>query len=488
MIYVSYTKKYSCLLMGQNTNITIAFQNEKIAKYAAERKWKIAKRYSDNRKTSNENTGFSKLKEDGISKKFDCVIFYSIYRFGSSVLHAYDLLKRVFYPGGIHFAVVEDNFCSADFSSREVYDYLEKKRTEYYKLHARETTGVKLEGRVYEKYGYFFADGSQTPTIDEQAARSIKKVFELVCGGNTLQQTAQLMNEYGFEPPHLYMKRLNINRRYGAQSGWSASQVGYIIRNPLYKGEWHRSLNCEKVVVQCPPIVSAEQYDTAQRLCSSRKRFDKAKHTASGNFMAGMLHDFDTGHPIYHYFAHANGERIFKLKYPKPANVSYPRMSIGYDEVESKLRVLLNEQCERAKRVAELIDSPAFCEYREVALAAVREKANQVFESMKITESDYRSGSSKKDEIEAIQKQNDSELQAYLLQFDQTDKLLSLENPWLKLYADMSLPEKLTSAVMRKYIAAASCEKFEKIRIEPRESNAFLPIFEEMLLRQAAEE
>ena len=110
MICVSYTRTMGWSILEEPAADTISVQNRSITEYAAKRKWKIAKKYSDRKHDRNEDTAFRALKEDGISQKYDCVIIDSMQHFGITGYHAYDLLSVVFLPAGIHFAVVEDDF------------------------------------------------------------------------------------------------------------------------------------------------------------------------------------------------------------------------------------------------------------------------------------------------------------------------------------------------------------------------------------------
>ena len=71
--------------------------------------------------------------------------------------------------------------------------YLKNKRMEYRKLHSKETTGHKLENRVYEKYGYRHKDGVMELVIDEEAAENIRMIYDLICEGTEITRQ---MEEY----------------------------------------------------------------------------------------------------------------------------------------------------------------------------------------------------------------------------------------------------------------------------------------------------
>lgn len=74
---------------------------------------------------------------------------------------------------------------------------------------------------------------------------------------------------------------------------------------------------------------------------------------------------------------------------------------------------------------------------------------------------------------------NDSELSSLLAKYKELDLALSQNNPWISLYADLELSSELTRREVQKYIIRASCEKFEKVRIEIKEREAFLALPQE---------
>ena len=95
------------------------------------RGWKLSGKYSDRKSDREDETAFLKMKQDGMDRKFECVVFSSLFYCGKTLTSATDLLGHVFYPAGIHFAVAEDDFCSADVTAEEVDAYIKKVRHEY---------------------------------------------------------------------------------------------------------------------------------------------------------------------------------------------------------------------------------------------------------------------------------------------------------------------------------------------------------------------
>lgn len=476
MICVSYTRTMSCSLMEKVPSDIISRQNERIAKYASARKWKIEKKYSDRKQDRNEDTAFRSLKEDGISGKFDLVVMDSIYRFGTTVYHAYDVLALVFLPAEIHFAVVEDNFCSADCPQEEVLTYLKNKRMEYRKLHSKETTGHKLENRVYEKYGYRHKDGVMELVIDEEAAENIRMIFSLICEGKTLKQTATIMNERGIEPPNMYMKRIGINKSCTGKSEWIGSQIRNIISNTIYMGEWVRTINCEKVIVPCPAIVSAEVSRKAKESLLAKQKASRAISSPINNALSGIFYDYDSGWEIFQYRTQSTGEKIFRLRYPKPDELDYPKMLISYDEVIGQVRELLLQEQEKAKTAIRAFATPKFAKYKEGRINELREQAQEVYRRMLQIEFAAWKENSPPSDVAKVQSENDVELQALLDKIEETETLLSAENPWVKLYANMKLPKELTSKDLKPYITSATLEKFETVRVQIKEIEAYLQL------------
>ena len=94
----------------------------------------VSEKYSDRRRTAEATEGFDKLVQDGMARKFDAVVVDSIFRCGRTLPFAIEALQRTFYPLGIQFAVVEDDFCSIDKTAEEVAEYFNGKTID--KIHS----------------------------------------------------------------------------------------------------------------------------------------------------------------------------------------------------------------------------------------------------------------------------------------------------------------------------------------------------------------
>lgn len=127
MKWVSYTRSISSRIGEENPSNTIAEQNERIARYLKKLGCNVSEKYSDRKRIAEATEGFDKLVQDGMARKFDAVVVDSIFRCGRTLPFAIEALQRTFYPLGIQFAVVEDDFCSADKTAEEVAEYFNGK-------------------------------------------------------------------------------------------------------------------------------------------------------------------------------------------------------------------------------------------------------------------------------------------------------------------------------------------------------------------------
>lgn len=128
MRYVSYTRTTSCFEFEEIPATAIGMQNKNIAAYAKAHGFSIDEKYSDRKKDYSERSAFDKLLQDGVLRKFDCVVIDSKYRSGNSPWVAKEVLLQTFYYAGIHFIIVQDDFDSRNKTPEEVEQYFD----EYY--------------------------------------------------------------------------------------------------------------------------------------------------------------------------------------------------------------------------------------------------------------------------------------------------------------------------------------------------------------------
>ena len=108
---VSYTRTMPW--KNHTGELTITDQNQRIAEYLAEHKeFDLQKKYSDRKGAENASAAFDKMIDDGVGRKFDCIIVASMYYCGPGFPAARQSIKETLYETGVD----KDKNCSS-FSS-----------------------------------------------------------------------------------------------------------------------------------------------------------------------------------------------------------------------------------------------------------------------------------------------------------------------------------------------------------------------------------
>ena len=196
--------------------------------------------YEDKSTDVNKDTGFMKMKADGMKRSFDFIVADSVYRCGMTVSNAKDLLQMTFFAAGIGFVFLEDGFCSEGKSMAELDKYFldaikiaslrvfaDKKRNDW-------------DNRIFsvhdEKYGYHLSDDKRSFAIDEEAAQCIRKVFELADSGMKAVNIRDYMNKNGYEAYGIHLRRVACKKRGQFSDKWTTENIKTILTTTSYKG------------------------------------------------------------------------------------------------------------------------------------------------------------------------------------------------------------------------------------------------------------
>ena len=238
MKWVSYTRSISSRIGEENPSNTIAEQNERIARYLKKRGCSLSEKYSDRKRTAEATEGFDKLVQDGMARKFDAVVVDSIFRCGRTLPFAIEALQRTFYPLGIQFAVVEDDFCSADKTAEEVAEYfngkaIDKIRSEFItnrQNHFEEGTLTHRQA----KYGYSLSEDRRNLVLNPESAQVVKLIFQMYLEDMKIPEIARALDAQGVPSPQIQMAK---KKRSRTKIKWPDSTIRSILKNPLYIGK-----------------------------------------------------------------------------------------------------------------------------------------------------------------------------------------------------------------------------------------------------------
>ena len=108
MIFASYTRNKS----KHGDSLSALEQKKKITEYARQHHFSISTRFVDRKDDELAEDAFFEMKNAGISRQFDCIVFWSIMRLGKDAMDGINLLSHTFLPCGLHFISIEDDFVS----------------------------------------------------------------------------------------------------------------------------------------------------------------------------------------------------------------------------------------------------------------------------------------------------------------------------------------------------------------------------------------
>lgn len=176
---VSYTRTLPW--KNHQSELTIAEQNQRIAAYLAEHKeLDLLKKYSDRKNDEKARTAFDQMTDDGVERKFDCIIVASMYYCGPDFPAARQAIKETLYATGIDLIVLDEGLDTRTASRKEVEDYFEAKRCE---MHAeimfawrrKQGAGFRLTNSV--PFGYLRRNGESNMIKDEEVAPYLSEAF-----------------------------------------------------------------------------------------------------------------------------------------------------------------------------------------------------------------------------------------------------------------------------------------------------------------------
>ena len=478
MICVSYTRSLSNNLAIESPNNAIGLQNEAITEYLKKKGWKLAGKYTDRKHDREDETSFLKMKQDGIDRKFECVVFYSLFYCGKKFTSATDLLCHVFYPAGIHFAVAEDDFCSAEVTPEEVDAYISKVRHEYRAVNSSRIATRFNPKTIYKRYG-FIRVGEEELEIDPESAAVVRDIFQMSYDGKPMKEIADLLNENGVESCMAYRRRKTGMEYKHGRKGWNASAVSGILENRIYMGEWKRIIRGEEILISCPPIVSPEMFSKTRRKILDRDYSKGARQSNPGrSLFTRKIVDQETSWPLGVYVLSKDKSRIFRFRYPSPAHNSYESLYLPCKEVEQEVGKLLLTEKRKADRAMNMLSTPEMKAAKERRIAPLREQANTVFQKM-IELENLSSALSNPEQTASEMSILDNELQGCMDAMNEIIVAFSEKNPWLKLYQKMELGEEVTAPIVKKYVCMVKIYRFETVNLTPYHEEWFLRLPQE---------
>ncbi len=486
---VSYTRYVSYLPENDTPTNIISLQNDRIDTYARKRKWKVSKRYSDREVNKKAEKAFVSLREDGMARQFDLLIVDSYYRLGPSIANAKHLLSELFYPAGINFAVVDDDFCSLDKTREEIEQYFTDKNI-YYRTTTRWRAHNSLREKGLfsvhdEKYGYLLSEDHRNLVIDEEVAPIIIEIFELMASGKeTMRSIAGIMQNKGYESPAVHLERVSIKHAKPNATDWSINTIKAILNCRDYTGIIRRKINGEYVEFNIPSIISTELFVKAESArIAHRVNYHKGNKPKK-NLLRLIIRSAETGKSMICYEVGPDRERRY-CRVRKTKEDSVP-----YDDVVSAVIESLKEEKALAIKVAGYLTEKSEEEMnkrRQVvvdAMTVIIEEISILAEKRQTIETEFPP-ELKESALDDLDMQMDELEEAFCQKQDELLILAKvfLKNPWVELYRNIDLSVTLTNMQLRKWIEMVWVHDLKEVTIDVK-NNAWKQMLPEEWLEE----
>lgn len=285
--------------------------------------WEIFDYYVDEDYSGSdrERPEFNRMINDAREHKFNIVLCKTQSRFARDNKIVNEYVHEKFIEWKIRFVTVVDNIDTKDMINKlnsSLIAVFDEYMLDNLSRNIKSTLRRKKEDGQFTgsmpPYGYKKDEKDKNHLIiDEEAARVVRMIFELVADGYTYKAIAQKFNSEGIPTPKQY-KLLNgynvknMYHKYMDTNLWSRDIVRSFVKNEVYIGnlvqgksrvvnfrtktkeqtpktEWIRCVGVHE------PIIDIKLWDTVQNIISHRRRSqgdNGVKHPLSGKVFCGV--------------------------------------------------------------------------------------------------------------------------------------------------------------------------------------------------------
>lgn len=266
-----------------------------------------------------DRAAFKRMMVDINDKKINAVIVKDLSRIGREQIETLNLIKREFILRNVRFIALTDDYDSFNPSkSDNLSTSVKLLLNDYYcadiSKKVRSSQKAKREKGdfigSYAPYGYIKdPDNKNHLIIDEEAAKNVKRIFNMYISGMGKQAIARKLNEEKILNPTEY-KRLILKSNYSnsnklmGNSYWTYSTINHILSNEVYVGNLvqhksevkayniHKKVSVPKdewciVKNVHSAIISEEDFETVQKMLTTKRRkinFDENNSKYTGLF------------------------------------------------------------------------------------------------------------------------------------------------------------------------------------------------------------
>ncbi len=386
----------------QGESLSIDNQRHILRKYAEEHGFEIHGEYIDDgiSGTTFQRPEVQRLLDDAKTGNINTIIVKDLSRFGRNYIEVGQYLDYVFPAFGIRFIAIQDN---VDTSNREsnamemmpIMNVFNEWHAANTSKKIRAVRQANAKDGIYTakkaSYGYIKGtDNKRTPTIDEETAPTVRRIFEMYASGISPKQIATILNAEDIPSPgkHAYMK-YGQKGRPNEMRLWCECSIRAMLNNIIYighlpmlkettvsyknhthqlkdKSEWVITYNNHE------PIISQELWDRVHERMKSVAQGRKTK-TGFVHPLSGFLVCADCGSKLKMSGTYSHSKNEYRYHFDCGYHLRYGKTlcfshyiptkileEIVLDDIQTMAqRITLNEEAIRKEFVqynAELAD------------------------------------------------------------------------------------------------------------------------------------
>ena len=197
--------------------------------------------------TDFERPAVKRLLSDAKDGKIDTIVVKDLSRFGRNYIQVGQYIDYIFPAYGIRFIALSDNVDTADRQSpgmdmMPIMNVFNEWHAANTSKKIRAVLEAKWQAGKYTNwkypYGYKIStDKNRTATIDEEAAKIVRRIYDMRLLGNSAKMIARTLTDEGIPNPSTYYMRLVGKKSNRCVSPyWSPKTVSYILKDQTYIG------------------------------------------------------------------------------------------------------------------------------------------------------------------------------------------------------------------------------------------------------------
>lgn len=305
---------------------SLSIENQKaiLSEFIEQQGWTLHDIYVDDgiSGTTFDRPGVKRLLDDAKAGVINTILVKDMSRFGRNYIMVGQYLDYVFPAFGIRFIALSDNIDTEnkDTAAMDMMPITNVFNEWWAAATSKKLRAVRIQnakngknGMSHAPYGYILGtDDKRTLQIDEEAAPTVKRIFEMRASGLTPRKIADILNGEKVLTPNDYrISKTGVNAVRNSTHLWCTSVLRTLLDNQAYIGnlvqhktttisyknhKWQRRPKEDWIVTENAheAIISKELWDKVKEV---EKAVGHGKHTTRGYMhpLSGLMFCADCG-------------------------------------------------------------------------------------------------------------------------------------------------------------------------------------------------